>query len=185
MERKEELSMDPNNPSNQQPVPPSQPPQPPQSSQPPQPPQPPQPSQPTQPVQQTQNQQIKILLVEDDIFLRDIYVEILSQEGFTVLTADDGEVGLKLGQDNPDAKLMLLDIMLPKMHGIDLLKRLKSDPKSAGLPVVMLSNLTDTHVIQEALKAGAAGFLVKVKYTPPQVLEKVKEFIKFHQNHIG
>jgi DNA-binding response OmpR family regulator len=127
---------------------------------------------------------IKILLVEDDLFLRDIYVDILQREGFTVLTADDGEEGLRLGQNHPDAKLMLLDIMLPKMHGIDILKKLKADPKSAGLPVVMLSNLTDAHVIQESLNAGAAGFLVKVKYTPPQVLEKVKEFIKFHQKHV-
>lgn len=126
----------------------------------------------------------KILLVEDDLFLRDIYIEILRKEGFTVLTADDGEAGLKLGQDNVDAKLMLLDIMLPKMHGIDLLKKLKSDPKSAVLPVVMLTNLTEEHVIQEALNAGAAGYLVKVRYTPPQVVEKVKEFIHFSQQHI-
>lgn len=186
--------MDQNNPSNQQPASPIQPPPPPQSppspSQPPQSSQPSLPSQPTQPAHPAQpaqkpQEQIKILLVEDDIFLRDIYFEILSQEGFTVLTADDGEAGLKLGQDNPDAKLMLLDIMLPKMHGIDLLKALKADPKSANFPVVILSNLTEQRVIQEALKAGAAGFLVKVKYTPPQVLEKVKEFIKFHQKHMA
>lgn len=129
--------------------------------------------------------QLKILLVEDDIFLRDIYVEILQKEGFTVLTADDGEQGLKLAQENPDAKLMLLDIMLPKMHGVDLLKRIKADQKCSSLPVVILSNLTEAKVIEESLKAGAAGYLVKVKYTPPQVLEKVKEFIKFHQTHIN
>ena len=127
---------------------------------------------------------IKILLIEDDLFLRDIYIEILQKEGFTVLTADDGETGLKLGQDHPDAKLMLLDIMLPKIHGIDLLKTFKKDPKCAGIPIVILSNLTEERVIEEAMKAGAAGFLVKVKYTPPQVLEKVKEFIKFHQRHM-
>lgn len=142
------------------------------------------PQQPPSP-QSSQPSTIKILLVEDDLFLRDIYSDILTREGFIVLTADDGEVGLKLGQDNPDAKLMLLDIMLPKMHGIDLLKRLKSDPKSAMLPVVILTNLTEEHVIQEALNAGAAGYLVKVKYTPPQVLEKVKEFIKFHHSHMS
>lgn len=128
---------------------------------------------------------IKILLVEDDLFLRDIYVAILEKEGFTVLTADDGEMGLKLGQDNPDAELMLLDIMLPKMHGIDILKKLKTDQRCANLPVVMLTNLTDAQVIQQSLNAGAAGFLVKVRYTPSQVLEKVKEFIKFHKKHIG
>lgn len=171
--------MDPNNPSNQQPAPPNQPSQPLQQPQ-----QPPQPSQPPS-AQPAPAQSVKVLLVEDDIFLRDIYFEILSQEGFTVLTADDGEAGLKLGKDNPDAQLMLLDIMLPKMHGIDLLKQLKADPKSAGIPVVILSNLTEQRVIQEALSAGAAGFLVKVKYTPPQVLEKVKEFIKFHQKHMS
>lgn len=127
---------------------------------------------------------IKILLVEDDLFLRDIYIDILQREGFTVLTADDGEAGLALAQSHPDAKLLLLDIMLPKMHGIDILKKLKADPKYAAMPIVVLSNLTDQHVIEEALNAGAAGFLVKVKYTPPQVLEKVKEFIKFHQKHL-
>lgn len=201
MEKKEELKrMDPLNPTNQPPVPPSQPSEPPLPSQPSQPVtppiqpvEPPQPAPITGPSQPTSSSQplptqtpgLKILLVEDDIFLRDIYFEILSHEGFTVLTADDGEKGLKLGQDNPDAKIMLLDIMLPKMHGIDILKRLKSDSKTAELPIVILTNLTEEHVIQEALNAGAAGYLVKVKYTPPQVLEKVKEFIRFHHSHMA
>lgn len=182
--------MDQNNPSNQQPSssiqpPPSQPSQPPQPSQPLPPSQPPQSPPPPQSPSQNQSQSIKILLVEDDLFLADLYVDILSSEGFTVLTANDGEAGLKLGQDNPDAKLMLLDIMLPKMHGVDLLKHLKADPKTSQFPIVILSNLTEPRVIQEALNAGAAGYLVKVKYTPPQVVEKVKEFIKFHQKHIS
>ncbi|HSA84426.1 MAG TPA: response regulator [Patescibacteria group bacterium] len=164
--------MDPMNPSSQPPqqppsqgVPPSQPPA-------------------TPPSASGSGQKGKILLVEDDLFLRDIYNEILQREGFTVLTADEGTTGLKLGKDNPDANLMLLDIMLPNMHGIDLLKQLKSDPQSASLPVVMLTNLTEEHVIQEAMSAGAAGYLVKVKYTPPQVVDKVKEFISFHQTHM-
>lgn len=148
------------------------------SSQPKQPSQPPASPQPPKPAGD------KILLVEDDLFLRDIYSEILTREGYQVLTADDGETGLQLGKDHPDAKLMLLDIMLPKMHGIDLLKQLKSDQKTAALAVVMLTNLTEEHVIQESLNAGAAGYLVKVKYTPPQVVEKVKEFIKFHQKYM-
>lgn len=188
--------MDPTNPSNQQPTqPPTQPsspvpqspqvPQTPPSIQPELPPAPPQPA-PLPQAPNVQNQQaIKVLLVEDDIFLRDIYVDILSREGFTILTADDGEQGVQLGKDNPDAKIMLLDIMLPKMHGIDVLKHLKSDSKTAALPIVMLTNLTEEHVIQEALNAGAAGYLVKVKYTPPQVLDKVKEFIRFHHSHMN
>ena len=126
----------------------------------------------------------KILLVEDDLFLRDLYVEVLKTEGFNVLTADDGEAGLRLGQSNPDASLMLLDIMLPKMHGIDILKNLKSNAKTAVLPVVMLTNLTEETVVQEALRLGAAGYLVKVRYTPPEVIAKVKDFINFHRQHL-
>ena len=126
----------------------------------------------------------KVLLVEDDLFIRDIYIDVLKTEGFTVLTAEDGELGLHLGQDNPDAALMLLDIMLPKMHGIDILRKLKGDPRTAKLPVVMLTNLTEESVVQEALRLGAAGYLVKVRYTPPQVVAKVKDFINFHREHL-
>ena len=126
----------------------------------------------------------KILLVEDDLFLRDLYVEVLKGEGFTVLTADDGEEGLRLGQNHPDANIMLLDIMLPKMHGIDVLKKLKEDPKTSVLPVVMLTNLTEESVVQESLRLGAVGYLVKVKYTPPQVVDKVRDFINFRMQHL-
>ncbi|MBI5122744.1 response regulator [Candidatus Roizmanbacteria bacterium] len=123
----------------------------------------------------------KILLVEDDMFLRDIYAEVLEKEGFIVLAADDGEMGIRLGLENTDAKIMLLDIMLPKVHGIDVLKRLKSEPKTKNLIIVMLTNLTEESIIQESLHLGAAGYLVKVKFTPTQVVEKVKEFIKSPQ----
>jgi len=119
----------------------------------------------------------KILLVEDDMFLRDIYAEVLEKEGFIVLAADDGETGIRLGLDNSDARIMLLDIMLPKIHGIDVLKKLKSEPVTKNLTIVMLTNLTEESVIQESLHSGAAGYLVKVKFTPTQVVEKVKEFI--------
>jgi len=144
----------------------------------------PQVAQSVQPAQQSQLINAKILLVEDDLFLRDLYVEVLKEQGFTVFTAEDGEEGLRLGQDHPDASIMLLDIMLPKMHGVDVLKKLKEDPKTASLPIVMLTNLTEQSVVQESLRLGAVGYLVKVKYTPPQVVEKVKEFISFHQKHL-
>jgi two-component system alkaline phosphatase synthesis response regulator PhoP len=125
----------------------------------------------------------KILLVEDDLFLREIYAEVLQREGFVVLAADDGEAGLKLGQQNTDAKIMLLDIMLPKMHGIDVLKKLKEDPTTKNMPVIILTNLTEETVVQEALHLGAAGYLVKVRFTPPQVVQKIKEFIEFNEAH--
>jgi DNA-binding response OmpR family regulator len=125
----------------------------------------------------------KILLVEDDLFLREIYVQVFQNQGYTVITADDGEAGLHIGQTNQDAKIMLLDIMLPKMHGVDVLKNLKSNPQTKNLPVVILTNLTEETVMQEALHLGAAGYLVKVRFTPQQVVEKVEEFIKFHATH--
>ena len=69
------------------------------------------------------------------------------------------------------------------MHGIDVLKNLKADSATQNMPVVVLTNLTEETVVQEALHLGAAGYLVKVRYTPQQVVEKVKEFIKFHATH--
>ena len=125
----------------------------------------------------------KVLLVEDDLFLRELYVDVLKGEGYTVITADDGEAGLHIGQSNPDAKIMLLDIMLPKMHGVDVLKQLKANPATQKLPIVMLTNLTEESVVQEALHVGAAGYLVKVKFTPPEVIAKVKAFIAFNEQH--
>ncbi len=125
----------------------------------------------------------KVLLVEDDLFIRDLYAEVLQREGYTVLTAEDGEAGLALGKSNLDASLMLLDIMLPKIHGVEVLKRLKADPITKGLPIVMLTNLTEENIIQETLQLGAYGYLIKVRFTLPQIVEKVKEFIHFHEQH--
>jgi len=119
----------------------------------------------------------KILLVEDDLFLRDMYIQVFKSQGFTVLTADDGEAGLSLGQNNTDAKIMLLDIMLPKMHGIEVLRQLKANPATQKLPVAMISNLTEEKVMQEALSSGAVAYLVKVRLTPPELIAKVKELI--------
>lgn len=119
----------------------------------------------------------KILLVEDDLFLRDMYVQVLKSQGYTVLTADDGEAGVSLGQNNTDAKLMLLDLMLPKIHGLEVLKQLKANPATKNLPIAMLSNMTEEKVVQESLSNGAVAYLVKVRFTPPEIIEKVKELI--------
>jgi DNA-binding NarL/FixJ family response regulator len=64
------------------------------------------------------------------------------------------------------------------------LHKLKEDARTKVLPVVMLTNLTEESVVQEALRLGAAGYLVKVRYTPPQVVSKVKDFISFHRQHL-
>jgi len=120
----------------------------------------------------------KVLLVEDEFFLRDLYTLMLQKAGYTVVAAADGLEGLSIGQQNPDAKVMLLDVMLPKMHGIDILKNLKNDAKTKSLPIIMLSNLSEEGVIQEALSNGAIAYLVKVSFTPQQLVEKIEEIVQ-------
>jgi DNA-binding response OmpR family regulator len=118
-----------------------------------------------------------ILLVEDELFLRDLYTIMLQKAGYKVIAAEDGEKGLFIGKDNPHAKVMLLDVMLPKMHGVEVLKKLKGDPGTKHLPVIMLSNLSEESVVDEAIHIGAEAYLVKVSFTPQQLIEKVKEII--------
>ncbi len=118
-----------------------------------------------------------ILLVEDEFFLRDLYTIMLQKGGYKVIAAEDGAKGLEIGQNNPTAKVMLLDVMLPKMHGVEVLKKMKADPKTKNLPIIMLSNLSEETVVQEALSVGAEAYLVKVSFTPQQLIEKVKEII--------
>lgn len=119
--------------------------------------------------------QKKILIVEDDLFIRELYERTLTQAGYAVVTAADGEEGLKLAKDAPD--LVLLDIMLPKVHGIDVLKKLKEDQTTKNLPIVMLTNLGQENIMNEAFKIGAAGYLVKMRFEPQEIVNYVQEFL--------
>ena len=102
----------------------------------------------------------RILLAEDDRFLRKAAEATLRQNGFTVLTAVDGEEALRLARaEAPD--LVLLDLIMPKMQGFEVLRTLKQDPATAGIPVIVLSNLGQDSDVQRALEAGAAAYLIK------------------------
>lgn len=117
----------------------------------------------------------KILLIEDDAYVRDLYQTVLSKEGYVVSMAEDGEEALEVvGQDSYD--LILLDIMLPKLTGIEVLKKLKSNDSTKNTPVYLLTNLGDEGVIDEAFKIGANGYLLKAKYLPKQVVKEVNKF---------
>lgn len=117
-----------------------------------------------------------ILLIEDEVFISDLYKRILLQAGFNVLTALDGVDGVNLAnQHKPD--LILLDIMMPKMHGIDVLKNLKKSPQTAQIPVVLLTNLGNEHIIKDAFTLGAQGYFLKMKISPYDLIEKAKEYI--------
>src|SRR3989338_11668571 len=96
----------------------------------------------------------KILLVEDEFYIRDLYRIILESAGFNVILAEDGEEGYKQTQNLPD--LILLDIMIPKLNGIMLLQKIKKDEKTKNIPVVLLTNLGQESIIKKAFDEGAS-----------------------------
>ena len=127
--------------------------------------------------------QHRILLVEDELFIRELYERTLSQSGFIISTAVDGLEALELAKNKPD--LILLDIMLPKMHGIDVLKRLKADQNTKDIPVVLITNLGQESVITEAFSIGAQGYIMKMRLSPYEIVDKVKEFLQNPQQKMN
>ncbi len=102
----------------------------------------------------------RLLLVEDDRFLRRACEVSLKQRGFAVTSAVDGEEGLRLARsERPD--LILLDMLMPKLSGLDVLKALRSDPATRGLRVLVLSNSSREQDVQEVTRLGIEGYLVK------------------------
>jgi two-component system OmpR family response regulator len=119
----------------------------------------------------------KILVVDDDPYLRDIYQETLTDEGYEVDLADDGETGAaKLQQGGYD--LCLLDIMLPKIDGLGVLESLTNNPpQMPNGPIIVLSNLSHEPLIEEAFKKGASSYLVKADLTPDVLAVEVKRLL--------
>lgn len=124
------------------------------------------------------NQQKKILIVEDDQFLREFYQELLQGEEYLVEVAADGEVGLvKLREGG--YSLVLLDIMLPKKDGLQILRELKVQPSSnKNDSIVILTNLGQDAIIKECFNLGADGYLIKSALNPDEVLTEVKSFLE-------
>lgn len=118
----------------------------------------------------------KILIVEDDKFIREMYQSELTRSGFQVVACSNGEESLKiLQQDKFD--LMLLDIMLPGINGLEVLKQVKTNTNTKNLKVVLLTNLGQDTVIKQGFKIGAAGYLIKSAYNPDQIIREVKGFM--------
>lgn len=118
----------------------------------------------------------KILLVEDDTFIRDIYQSELTKNGFEVTAFASGEEALQT-LEQKEFDLALLDIMLPGINGIDVLKRIKQNPKTQNLQVVMLTNLGQETVVKEGLDTGAVGYLIKASYNPDQLVQEVRKIL--------
>lgn len=124
----------------------------------------------------------KILIIEDDQFLREFYQELLEGEGYSVDSAGDGEMALKELREN-EYNLVLLDIMLPKKDGLQVLRDLKIVPaKSGDLCIVVLTNLGQDAIIKQAFDLGAAGYLIKSALSPDQVLAEIKSYLNKTSN---
>ncbi len=121
------------------------------------------------------NSATKILIVEDDQFLREFYQELLQAEGYNIDAAADGEVGLQKILEG-GFNLILLDIMLPKKDGIQILQDIKNRSAKKGL-IVVLTNLGQDSVIKQCFDLGADGYLIKSALNPDQVLTEIKSFL--------
>lgn len=118
-----------------------------------------------------------ILLVEDDSFLIDIYKTKLEEAGFKVEIVESGdEVLPKLKEKIPD--LLVLDIVLPRIDGWELLNKIKKTDSLKDLKVIILSNLSQKNEVEKGLKLGAAKYLIKAHYIPTEIVEEIKEIIK-------
>lgn len=130
-----------------------------------------------QPLSPSTLQKIKITIIEDDKFLRDLEAQKLAKEQIEVTTAMDGEQGIKLvEQVKPD--ILLLDILLPGIDGFEVLKRIRENPEIANTTVIMLSNFGQREDIQRATALGAVKFLIKANYTLDEIVSEVEEVIK-------
>ena len=119
----------------------------------------------------------KILLIEDEKILAEMYRDKLTQAGFEVLLAFEAEEGLELvKKERPD--LILLDILLPRENEIFFLTKLRNEPEVASTPVVAFSNYDDPEVKIKAAKLGTKEYLIKTNYTPQEIVEKIKEYLR-------
>lgn len=119
----------------------------------------------------------KILIVEDDRFLRELISRKLLNEGYNIAEAVDGEEGIKkIKEEKPD--LVLLDLILPGADGFEVLTKTKADSSVSSIPVIILSNLGQKEDVERGLKLGAVDYLIKAHFTPGEIVEKIKIILK-------
>jgi len=119
----------------------------------------------------------KILVIEDDKFLRELITRKLSDDGFVTVEARDGEEGIKkVKEEKPD--LVLLDLILPSIDGFEVLSQIKKDENLKSIPIIILSNLGQKEEVEKGLKMGAVDYLIKAHFTPGEIIEKIKSILK-------
>lgn len=118
-----------------------------------------------------------IILIEDDPLLTKMYEAKFTSEGFRVLIAHNGQEGLELATSE-SADIVILDIMMPKLSGIDLLEKLRKSKKGKDIPVIILTNLTEKEEREKAIKLGVKEYLIKTNVTPGEIVEKIHKHLK-------
>lgn len=119
---------------------------------------------------------IKILLIEDDSFLINMYSAKFEIEGYSIFVAEDGVEGLEKTQKlNPD--IILLDIVMPRMNGFEVLEKLKADGVTKNIPVVILSNINQMEDISKGLSLGAEDYFIKAHFVPSEIVKKVENIL--------
>ena len=120
------------------------------------------------------NPGFKVLLIEDDDAIAEMYRLALVAAGRVVLIARDGEEGLRMASDEkPD--FVVLDVRLPRLGGLDVLSGLRSNPHTRELPVIILSNVGDTEMLERGSDLGAIEFMIKAQTTPSQLIARIAE----------
>jgi DNA-binding response OmpR family regulator len=129
----------------------------------------------------------KILLIEDESMIREMYEMILSKKGYQVDSAEDGQQGItKLLQNPQDYNLILLDIMLPKLDGISVLKKIKqSDSPIKDIPVFLLTNLGQENLIKEAMSLGAVQYWIKSNIFPVDLVKEIDAFLTEPEDNLS
>ena len=117
-----------------------------------------------------------ILIVEDQEGFRNVYEDVLTNDGYEVLLAEDGLMGWELAKEKKP-NLILLDLGLPKLDGFEVLRRLRDDEETKAIPVIIFSVMGEQKDIKKALDMGANDYTVKGFYTPRQILSKIKTLV--------
>lgn len=124
---------------------------------------------------------MKILVVEDDNFLRGVLTQKLEKEGLDPIEAMDGTEAIKIAEEQVP-NLILLDLILPGVDGFEVLEALKANEKTSKIPVLVLSNLGQKDDVDRAVKLGAEEYLIKAHHTPDEILERIRKILNLEQS---